>query len=214
VRLRFGDCVFDPEARELWRGESRVALSPKAFELLDLLIEERPRPLPQGRLRDLLWPDTHVGYTSLARVVSEVRQAVGEKAHRAAFIRTVPRYGYAFAGAIVVETPAPAAHDACALVADDREFLLPEGETLVGRGPECGVRLASSQVSRVHAQFQVSGRRATVKDHGSKNGTWINGSRIEASAELQDGDEVLFGTYRVVFRSSGVLGSTRTAIPR
>jgi DNA-binding winged helix-turn-helix (wHTH) protein len=214
VRVRFGDCVFDPEMRELWRGDKQVALSPKAFELLALLIAERPRPLPQGRLRDLLWPDSHVGYTSLARVVSEVRQAVGEKARRAAFIRTVPCYGYAFAGAVVVEKPAPAAHDACALVAEDREFLLPDGETFVGRGPECGVRLASSQVSRVHAQFRVNGRRATVRDHGSKNGTWINGSRIEAAAELHDGDEVLFGTYRVVFRSSSLLGSTRTAIPR
>jgi hypothetical protein len=169
--------------------------------------------LPQGRLRDLLWPDTHVGYTSLARVVSEVRQAVGDTARRAALIRTVPRFGYAFAGAAVTEAR-PGVSETCALVADDREFLLPEGETLVGRGPECGVRLTSSQVSRVHAQFRVSGRQAIVKDNGSKNGTWINGSRIEAPAVLEDGDEVLFGTYRVVFRSSGELGSTRTATPR
>lgn len=215
MRLRFGDCVFDPEARELWRGGTRQGLSPKAFELLSLLVEARPRPLPQARLRDALWPDTHVGYTSLARVVSEVRQAVGDSARRAALIRTVPRFGYAFAGATVEEAgPRRGAASGLvgfALVADDREYFLPEGETLVGRGNECGVCLVSSRVSRVHAHVSVREGRATVVDHGSKNGTWINGKRIETPVLLEDGDELLFGTYRLVFRRSGALGSTRTA---
>jgi DNA-binding winged helix-turn-helix (wHTH) protein len=212
--LRFGDCVFDPEARELKRAGRTVALGPKAFELLALLIRDRPRPLTQRHLRDVLWPDSHVGYTSLARVVSEVRRAVGDSARGAAVIRTVPRFGYAFMGSVLEETKAVPGAESCALVADDREYALPAGPSFVGRGPECGVRLPSSQVSRVHAQLTVSGRRAALEDRGSKNGTWVNGARITAPADLTDGDEVLFGTYRLVFRCLGPLTSTRTGPPR
>jgi DNA-binding winged helix-turn-helix (wHTH) protein len=214
--VRFGDCAFDPESRALWRGGRPVALSPKAFALLVQLIGNRPRPLAQRQLRDALWPDTQVGYTSLARVVSEVRQAVGDSARRALVIRTVSRFGYAFVSPVLEETNAPAGAGAlgCALVADDREYTLPPGQSFVGRGPECAVRLPSSEVSRVHAELAVSGRQATLEDRGSKNGTWINGARIKAPAELADGDEVLFGTYRLVFRCLGPLASTRTGAPR
>ena len=216
MRLTFGDCEFDPDARELRRAGRRVALSPKAFELLAALIAHRPRALPHDHLRDALWPDAHVGYTSLARVVTEVRKALGDTAASPAFVRTVPRYGYAFTGPVaqVELAEPPEVTGRYVLVADDREFVLPEGDTLVGRGPECAVRLRSSQVSRVHAHVRVTGKHAVVEDGGSKNGTWVNGARIAAPAELAEGDEVLFGTYRLVFRSSGTLGSTRTATPR
>jgi DNA-binding winged helix-turn-helix (wHTH) protein len=214
MRVRFGDCVFDPETRELRRAGRAIALSPKAFELLALLVRARPRPLTQGHLRDALWPDTSVGYTSLARVVSEARRAVGDSARRAAVIRTVPRFGYAFVGARGEEEGATPGPEECALVADDREYALPAGQILIGRGPECAVRLPSSQVSRVHARLAVSGRRATLEDRESKNGTWINGARITQAAELTDGDEILFGTYRLVFRSAAPLVSTRTGPPR
>jgi DNA-binding winged helix-turn-helix (wHTH) protein len=214
MRVRFSDCVFDTLNRELLRAGRPVALSPKAFELLALLIESRPRPLKQGQLRDALWPNTHVGYTSLARVVSEVRRAVGDSARGAALIRTVPRFGYAFAGAVLGEGEAPSGTEGCALVADDREYTLPTGQSFIGRGPECAVRLPSSQVSRVHAQLTVSGRGATLEDRESKNGTWVNGAKVTAPAELLDGDELLFGTYRLVFRCLGPLVSTRTGRPR
>lgn len=209
----FGDCVFDAPARELVRAGRPVALSPKAFELLFLLIESRPRPLAQGHLRDALWPDTHVGYTSLARVVSEVRRAVGDSARGARLIRTVPRFGYAFTGQLLGGPPVPSRPEACALVADDREYPLPPGPSLIGRGPECPVRLPSSQVSRVHAELTVGEGRAILEDRGSKNGTWINGRRIAGPAALADGDEVLFGAYRLIFRNLGPLASTDTGAP-
>jgi DNA-binding winged helix-turn-helix (wHTH) protein len=199
MRVRFGDCVFDPEARELRRGPKPVALSPKAFALLALLLAERPRPVTHARLRDALWPDASVGYTSLARVVTEVRKALGD----ASYVRTVARYGYAFAG--------PAEGGAAFfLVADDREYPLPEGETLVGRGPECAVRLAASGVSRVHAGIRVRDGHAWIEDRESKNGTWVNGKRIGEPVELAEGDDVFVATYRLVFRSSAALDSTRT----
>jgi DNA-binding winged helix-turn-helix (wHTH) protein len=180
--------VLDPEARELRRRERPAPLSPRAFQLLALLLERRPRPVSQQELRDALWPDTSVGYTSLAQVVTEVRRVIGDTDGADRRIRTVPRVGYA--------------------------FVVPEGETLVGRGTECGIRLPSSRVSRVHARVRTEGDRVLVEDAGSKNGTWVNGERRDGPALLGDGDEVLFGTFRAVFHRAGASGSTRTGRPR
>lgn len=211
--LRFGDCALDAEARELRRGGRLTPLSPKALQLLSLLLERRPRPLPQSELRDALWPDTSVGYTSLARVVAEVRKVIGDTTRPARIIRTVSRFGYAFAAPVVVEAARPGSVAAGALVSAEREFLLPEGETLVGRGEECGVRLPSSGVSRVHARVRLAAGTATVEDLGSKNGTWVNGERRQGATTLADGDQVSFGTFRVVYRCGGTASSTRTGAP-
>jgi DNA-binding winged helix-turn-helix (wHTH) protein len=211
MRLRFAECVLDPEARELRRGARQVSLSPRALQLLTLLLERRPRPVSQGELRDALWPDTTVGYTSLAQVVAEVRRAIGDHGGDRR-IRTVTRFGYAFVAPMVEERPRKAG-GAFTLVTDESEYFVPEGETLVGRGTECGIRLPSSRVSRVHARLRAEGERVFVEDAGSKNGTWVNRARREGPALLEDGDEVLFGTFRAVFRRAGASGSTRTGRP-
>lgn len=99
-------------------------------------------------------------------------------------------------------------------MAEDREFLLPEGEALVGRAPNCAVRLAASGVSRVHARLRVRRSGVLIEDYESKNGTWVNGKRLTAPVELEEGDDVMLGTYRLVFRTTATLDSTRTASPR
>ena len=212
MRLRFPECVLDLDARALRRGSRDVPLSPRAFRLLSLLLEHRPRPVPHRELRDALWPDTSVGYTSLAQVVAEVRRAIGDGTGADRRIRTVPRFGYAFVAPVVEERPRRA-KGAGVLVTDQGEYLVPEGETLVGRGTECGIRLQSSRVSRVHARVRADGERVFLEDAGSKNGTWVNRERREGPALLADGDEVLFGTFRAVFRKAGASSSTRTGRP-
>lgn len=212
MRLRFADCVVDLEARELRRGARPVPLSPRAFQLLTRLVERRPRPVSQRELRDALWPDTAVGYTSLAQVVSEVRRAIGDRPGPERLVRTLARVGYAFAGSVAEERPRRRA-SAGVLVTEESEYLVPEGETLVGRGVECGIRLPSPRVSRVHARIRVEGERVLLEDAGSKNGTWINRKRRVGPALLEDGDEVMFGPFRAVFRRAGASGSTRTGGP-
>jgi DNA-binding winged helix-turn-helix (wHTH) protein len=211
MRVRFGEYVFDAEVRELRRGGERIDLTPKAFELLALLIARRPRPLRHAELKDALWPDSSVGYTSLARLVAVVRKALGDTAGDPAFVRTVPRYGYAFAGN-AVDDAAPALAT-LVLVADDRELRLSEGETLLGRGPECGVRLAATGVSRIHAGIRIRDGRAVIQDRDSKNGTWVNGKRIAEPVALEEGDELFVGSFRLVVRRIAATSSTRTAPP-
>ena len=211
MRARFGDFLLDTGARELRRGGRPTDISPQALQLLALLIARRPAAVAQDELRDALWPDSHVGYTSLARVVSEARRALGEAAETASLVRTVPRFGYAFAGDVVVERGAEPAATRYLLVGDDGDFVLPPGEVLIGRGPECAVRLPSSDVSRVHARVRVREDGVLLDDRDSKNGTWVNGARITEPRALEEGDEVVVGECRLLFRSSATLESTRTA---
>ena len=95
MRFLFADCELDSEPGELRRGGQVVSLSPRGLQLLTLLLERRPNPVSQRELRDALWPQTHVGYTSLAQVVAEVRKAIGDEPGVEPMIRTVPRVGYA-----------------------------------------------------------------------------------------------------------------------
>ena len=216
MSVRFGGFAFDESSRELTSDGRRVALSPKAFELLALLVRERPRALTKAELRDRLWPDTFVGETSLPRVVGEVRRALGDPTGEGRVVRTVQRFGYAFVAEVSEDgrsarcgAVAGPAETGCALMWGERLVPLLPGENVVGREPGCALRIPSDLVSRRHARIVVSGEGATLMDLGSKNGTLLGGRRIEREIELRDGDEIGIGSARLVFCASGV-GSTRT----
>jgi TolB-like protein/Flp pilus assembly protein TadD len=115
MRLLFGDCRFDAETRTLERGGKAVRLSGKAFQLLELLLAARPRPLAREELFARLWPDTFVSDANLASLVKEIRAAIGDDARQPRFLRTAHRFGYAFAGG-VTEAPEPKAIDSIAVL--------------------------------------------------------------------------------------------------
>jgi DNA-binding winged helix-turn-helix (wHTH) protein len=216
VSLRFGPFVFDESRRELTAAGRPVALSPKAFELLAVLLRERPRALSKAELRDRLWPATFVGETSLPRAVGEVRRALGDRPGEARFVRTVHRFGYAFAGDVVedggVVGSVRAADDpetSCAVLWGERLVPLAAGENVVGRDPACTLPIPSGLVSRRHACIVVTAARAILRDLGSKNGTLLGGRRVEGGLPLTDGDEIRIGPALLVFCAPGA-GSTRT----
>ena len=95
-RWRFGDFVLDLEARELTRAGTPVSLSPKAFQLLGLLVQSHDKALSKTELQDRLWPGTFVVEKNLTNLVSEIREALGDDPAHPRFIRTVHRFGYAF----------------------------------------------------------------------------------------------------------------------
>ena len=211
MRVRFGDCVFDSEARQLLVAGRAVDLSPRALELLALLLASRPRALPQAELRDRLWPDTVVAYTSVARLVTELRRAVGDRRRQARFIRTVHGFGYAFCGEAGDAPPRPVrAAFTCSLIWGTREIGLAEGENLIGRAEDCGVRIDSARVSRHHARIVVTGGAASIEDLGSKNGTLLGGRRVREPTPLADGDAVSVGAAVLFFRKGYGPGSTKT----
>ncbi len=123
----FGEFVIDLQTRELRRAGARVDLSPKAFHLLTVLVERRPKALSKSELQDLLWPATFVVEKNLTNLVAEIRAALEDDAARPRFIRTVPRFGYAFCDT----------EQANRIAADGRRHNLPELLTsFVGRRRE------------------------------------------------------------------------------
>ena len=81
------------------------------------------------------------------------------------------------------------------------EHFLPQGpRTTIGRSPDCDIFLDDVTVSRNHAVLHRDGDAFTIEDQGSLNGTFVNRHRVE-SAELEDGDELQIGKYRLIFLS-------------
>jgi DNA-binding winged helix-turn-helix (wHTH) protein len=216
MKVRFGDCVFDSDMRQLQRGATAIDLPPKTLLLLEALLEQRPRPVSKQELQDRLWPDTFVAESNLARLVAELRHAVGDEGSEPRLIRTVHRFGYAFAGEAQALPPArgtPAAASAW-LRWRDRDYPLSEGENLLGRGEDCVVTLPSGKVSRRHARIRVAKGEAVLEDLGSKNGTYVGDRRVEGPTALADGDEIRLGSVVFVFRARPAAGSTETAAER
>jgi pSer/pThr/pTyr-binding forkhead associated (FHA) protein len=78
------------------------------------------------------------------------------------------------------------------------EMFHPEGETTIGRSPDCGIFLDDVTVSRKHAVLVERNGGFFIEDQGSLNGTFVNRKRVE-SAQLDDGDELQIGKYRLTF---------------
>jgi DNA-binding winged helix-turn-helix (wHTH) protein len=210
MTVSFGDLTLDTDTRQIRRGAVELHLSPKAFELLAALVDARPRALSKADLHERLWPDTYVTESNLAGLVAEVRRAIGDDARTPRFVRTVQRFGYAFAGDVSAATSTPAIAVNCWLVHGERQWVLPDGEHVLGRGQEPGA-IDSDTVSRRHARIRVAAGEATIEDLRSKNGTFIGDDRVVARRTLRDGDEIRLGSVKLTFRTAPGGPSTRTA---
>ena len=213
MQLRFGTCSLDTETRQLREGSVERHLSPKAFDLLLLLLEHRPRALSKSELHERLWPATFVSDATVTSLVAEVRAALGENARSGRFIRTVHRFGYAFDGTVTELTPLRRLSDDCGrcwIIWQWGQVALTDGDHLLGRDADVAVWLESPTVSRHHARIRIRGEDATIEDLDSKNGTYVRGERIVTRATLTDGDEVRIGSVAVSFRRSAPTASTET----
>jgi pSer/pThr/pTyr-binding forkhead associated (FHA) protein len=83
----------------------------------------------------------------------------------------------------------------------DRVVSLGAASYTIGSDPESAdLALADSAVSRVHAVLEQVGTTWLVRDLGSRNGTRLNGERLVGQRRLRDGEEILVGRTRLVFR--------------
>ena len=99
-KVRFGPFSVDAATRQLLRDGREVPLSPKAFQLLLLLVTNRERAMSKQELHQSLWPSTFVVETNLASLVAETRRALDDDAGKPQYIRTVHRFGYRFIGQV------------------------------------------------------------------------------------------------------------------
>lgn len=212
MRISFGGLTLDTDTRQLLRGSEDLPLSPKALDLLALLLESRPRALSKAELQDRLWPKTYVSESNLAGLVAEIRRAIQDDPRTPRFVRTVHRFGYAFAGTVGADRASNdrrAADSRLWLVHGKRQVPLVEGENILGREPEHG-GFDSVTVSRRHARIVVEGGQAVLEDLGSKNGTSLRGRLIDSKQTLIDGDEIGLGSVTLIFRALSKGPSTRT----
>jgi DNA-binding winged helix-turn-helix (wHTH) protein len=214
VTFRFDPFVLDSRTRQLLRDGDEVALSPKAFHLLLLLVTNRTRAMTRDELQQQLWPSTFVLETNLAGVVAEVRRALGDTAERPTFVRTMHRFGYRFIADVEETDASPASGEPvvkCWLLWETRQVLLTEGDNLVGRGVDVAVWIDAPGVSRHHARIVIRRGEATLEDLGSKNGTYVGGRRVTIPHRLANGEQIRVGSVVMTFRIPEAPGATETA---
>src|SRR6476620_4530736 len=101
---RFHSFRLDPLNQCLWRGEQRVPITPKSFDVLRYLVEHAGRLVTQDEILEALWPETYVNPEVVKKYVLGIRKVLGDQTSKPAFVATFPRRGYRFIAPIVDET--------------------------------------------------------------------------------------------------------------
>ena len=187
MRFRFGDCLLDEESRDLQRDGKTVHLTPKAFQLLNLLLRERPRAIAKSALYDQLWPDTFVAESNLPSLIKEIRKAADDEKHGARLIRTVHGYGYAFGA--VAEEVRPEETDAQSVVIFPFESSEEESARYLANGLSEGLinRFARLENFRVTPRSTAQNVRSLAHDplavQRRLGAHWIVTGKVEVEEE-------------------------------
>jgi len=113
----------------LWRGEERVSMAPKAFDVLRYLVEHADRLVTQDEILTALWPETYVNPEVIKKYILGLRKALGDPRDKPEFIETFPRRGY--------------------------QFIAPVSEVISGAPAGCGVNAARKMVGREGAMAEL-----------------------------------------------------------
>jgi DNA-binding winged helix-turn-helix (wHTH) protein len=203
MAVRFGEYLFDTQRRQLVRGEEAVHLTPKAFELLGLLLERRPEAVSKDELESRVWGKTHVAETSVAGLVAELRRVLGDRGRPPRFIRTVHGFGYAFCGTAnpeAADQPPGGGETIYRIAWQRREVSLHPGVNVIGRDTDVVAWIESPTVSRRHAQIVIGPEDVVLEDLGSRNGTFVGDRKVEGPVRLRDRDEIRLGSITMTFR--------------
>jgi len=209
----FDDFTLEWDSRQLFRAGAPVHVSPKALDLLRLLVERRPGAVSKAELHERLWPATFISDATLTSLVAELRAGLGDSAVQPRFVRTVHRFGYAFCGTVRDESRSrrrPLLDVTCWVIWEAGQVALREGENVLGRDRDVAVWFDATDVSRRHARIVIAGGRAILEDLDSKNGTYVRGARIAAPWPLEDGDQIGVGSAVVTFRVAAGGASTES----
>ena len=213
--FRLGDWFVEPALNRISRDGSSYQLPLKVMDVLVFLAEHAGTTMPKRHIIDVVWRTEFITENTLTQAIADLRRVLGDNARDPQFIETITKRGYRLIAEVEIFDDAapitPTTGLPCALVVDRQESTLVAGDNLIGRATDVVVRLESEEVSRHHADIHVSLDGATLEDLGSKNGTFLWGSRVEGPTPLKDGDEITIGPVVLTFRVLSSLATTRSA---
>ncbi len=100
MRYLFEEYAFDADRRELRRGSDVVSVAPQVFDLIEYLIRNRERVVSKDDLIKAIWNGRSVSDAALTTRLNAARTAIGDSGEEQCFIKTLPRKGFRFVGAV------------------------------------------------------------------------------------------------------------------
>jgi DNA-binding winged helix-turn-helix (wHTH) protein len=165
LAYRFGPFRLDTSERVLRKGKEPVPLTPKAFDILLVLLKDHGRLVSKGRLLDAVWPDTFVEEKTLTQNIFTLRKVLGPDGTGRHYIETVPKHGYRFR----TEVEAVSRHDhdgveeiESATFKESAAFPAVEQTSLSPLTPTVSQQTSAGQVARLieHKADRQDGRPA------------------------------------------------------
>lgn len=231
--FRFAEFELDIAAYALRHRDEPVKLERIPMEVLILLVERAGTLVERSEIQTRLWgPEVFVEHdAAINTAIRKIRHALGDDAARPRFVETVVGKGYRFIGSLesvtsLLQPGEPAAdgraeHSArerplfprYSVTAGKQEFLLNSADTVLGREPSAGVYIDHPSVSRRHARISIESQGAMLQDLGSRNGTFLNGRRIDGPAKIRHHDIIGLGPITLVFHVARAPASTQSMTP-
>jgi DNA-binding winged helix-turn-helix (wHTH) protein len=202
------------------------------MEILILLVQRAGTLVRRSEIQAMLWPpDVYVEHDSaINTAVRKIRRTLGDDADNPRFVETIVGKGYRFIAP--VESPASSetqpsvnrrqfvaarpqhVFPSYSVVRGRQEFILEVGETVLGRHPTAGVYVDHPSVSRRHACISVGPEGAVLEDLKSRNGTFVNGRRIDGPTKIDHGVLIGLGPIALTFVVVAAPPSTEAIGPR
>jgi len=139
---RFGQFVLDPGRRTLFRADSPVSLTPKAFDVLLFLAQNPNRLVTKEELLRAVWGDTFVEEGNLTQYISHLRKALGDNSEDTRLIVTISRKGYQFTARVTVDAEAADTANHAADEVSTAQNSLAETQPVLGSSAEEAIRTA------------------------------------------------------------------------
>jgi DNA-binding winged helix-turn-helix (wHTH) protein len=118
----FGSFRLDTLEQCLWRGDVRIALTPKVFAVLRYLADHPGRLVTQDELLEAIWPETYVQPEILRKYILELRKILGDDPKAPRYIETLPKRGYRFMAPLEEASLMPTSADVPGPVGRDQEL--------------------------------------------------------------------------------------------
>jgi DNA-binding winged helix-turn-helix (wHTH) protein len=212
--FRLDEWLVEPTLNRVSRDEVTVQLEHRVMAVLMCLAGRAGELVTRQDLVDCVWEKGFVSDNTITHAITELRKAFGDDARDPRFIETIHRRGYRLVASVTLDRPTLFMSEATPysflVVLKDLEIALHEGANVIGRAPDAAITIPSMKASRHHARINITGGSASLEDLDSKNGTFLNGKRIQQELPLNSGDLIGIGTFTETIRFVNALGGVTT----